>query len=647
MAVSKMLKIRVVGVKKDKDVILDALQKMGALELLETTYGDDGKGSKAIISNTEYDFAGVKFALAFLSKFSTEKISLRDKISGTKINVKESEFSGFLNSYPYKDIVARTQDIEAGINKAKSQVVEMTEKVAKLKPWKNLDHPLIKETKTSKAIFALVSEKKHKILVKELNNLKFSHIQVVNKIEKNLYLEIIFNKKDKKIDILFDRLGIEKKEVPCCNLSPKEATNVLSLKIKEVKKREEELYRDARNLSKETKNLRIAFDILSSKKNQEDAWGKIYQTEKTFILTAWIENIFLTDIISKIQKISNSAVIETLDVMSKEERPIVIRNSSFWSPFESVTGIYGLPKYNEIDPTPILAPFFILFFALCLTDAGYGIVLMLLSFIAIKILKVPKPAHKLLRLLGYGGFVTFLIGGLFGGWFGIDVNSLPPIIRNLQLINPVENPILVLIIALALGVVQIITALTVAFYWKAKTVSIKEAVLDHGTWVLFLVAICLFAGTQFGLIPLAYLGLVTTLLYLGLAAVVFAGGRKQKNPLMKVVAGVGSLYGLIGYLSDVLSYSRLLALGLATGIIAMVVNMIAELGGSVPYVGPLLFVLILIFGHTFNIAINTLGSFIHSGRLQFVEFFPKFMDGGGRRFSPLKRDLKYVDIVNK
>lgn len=642
-----MTKIRIIGLKENKNVILDFLQKRGALEVLEIFHNDNKVDLKIKKNNVNYDFAGVKFALSFLSKFSSEKISLKDKISGTKISIKEKDFSKFLNSFNYQGVVSQVQDIETGLNEAISQMAEIEENISLLGPWKSLNSSIIQETKTSKFIFGIINENKYGTLVQKLKKIKLSNIRTINKIDKNLYIEIIFNKEDKEIEFILSQSGLDIKDLPCSDSSPQKTILKLKSEIKHLIEKKEKLEQKACELSKEIKNLKIVFDILSVKKNQEDINEKIYETQKTFILTGWVEDIILQDISLEIKNISNNINIENIETKNEEERPVVIRNGSFWRPFEAVTGIYGLPRHYEIDPTPILAPFFILFFALCLSDAGYGIILALLSFIAIKILKVPKSSHNLIRLLGYAGFVTFIIGALFGGWFGIDINALPPIIRNLQLVNPIENPILVLIMSLILGVVHIISGLIVALYWKIKSGEIKEAILDHGTWVAFLVSICLYVSVIVGIFSKDYINLVLFFLLFSLMAVVYAKGRGQKNPLMKIIAGVGGLYGLIGYLSDVLSYSRLLALGLATGIIAMVINIIAGIAGDfIPYIGPILAIIILIFGHIFNITINVLGSFIHSGRLQFVEFFPKFMEGGGRKFLPFKRELKYVDIID-
>ncbi len=643
MAVIEVSKIRIIGFKEDEENVLDCLQRRGVFEVIksdaEKSYSDSG---------LDYDFAGVKFAIDFLSQFSDEKTSLMDKISGAKIKIKEKEFPNFLGSFPYKESVSKALDLESKLNESLSKEDEARKNIDLLSPWIALDNnPSTRETENIRFIFGTISEKDYIVLVQKLNKFKLTNTRVIDRKEKNVHLEVVFDKKIKEVDSILDEVGFEKKEIPFPGMMPRESIFMLESLIKKESSLREEIKKDTRELAKELNNLRIIFDILNTKKDQADANSEIYETDKVFAITGWVQERFIGKLMTELKGISDVIHVETLEPKEGEERPVNIDNTSFWSPFESVTKIYGLPQYNEIDPTPILAPFFILFFALCLTDAGYGLILMALSFLAIKVLKVPKSTHKMIRLLGYGGFVTFFVGALFGGWFGIDVNLMPAFFSKIQLINPVENPITVLILSLAIGIFQVIFGIMVSFYWKVKNGKLKDAIFDDATWVFFLVAICLFIGLNTGLISDVYDNFIMIVFWIGLLGVVFAGGRKYSNPLLKIGVGIGSLYGLIGYFSDVLSYSRLLALGLATGIIAMVINMIASLAGEmIPYLGPVVALAILISGHTFNIIINTLGAFIHSGRLQFVEFFPKFMDGGGRNFNPLRRNLKFVEIID-
>mgnify|MGYP000262271078 CR=1 FL=1 len=225
----------------------------------------------------------------------------------------------------------------------------------------------------------------------------------------------------------------------------------------------------------------------------------------------------------------------------KETPPVDLENKKTIKPFEAVTNIYGMPKYSELDPTIFLAPFFILFLALCLTDAGYGIIMIILTWYILK--KVDMPDKRLIKLLFYGGWITLIVGALTGGWFGIDLENLKwtalaDKLKVMQIINPVENPLVMMGVALALGIVQVWFGIFVKFYWKIKKVKdIKGAYFDEGPWLLLFPAIILFILTQVGIFSsLSQIAII--ILYICLILVVISKGRTQKNPLLILPVGI-------------------------------------------------------------------------------------------------------------
>lgn len=279
-----------------------------------------------------------------------------------------------------------------------------------------------------------------------------------------------------------------------------------------------------------------------------------------------------------------------------------------------------------------MAPFFFIFFGMMVSDAGYGILLALASFLAIKKIKPKGMAKKLLELLLLGGISTLIWGAIFGGWFG-GLIPLPPI-----WINPIEDPMSLLVFSFILGLIQIYTGLILKAYINIKDGDLLSALFDQGFWLVLLTGCIMFAlpGTAQAAKIVAIVGAV---------GLILTQGRTQKNPIQKLLSGVMSLYDITGYLSDVLSYSRVLALGLATGVIGTVINTMAELVG-VNIIGYIAMVLILVIGHVFNIAINALGAYVHSSRLQYVEFFSKFYEGGGRAFNPFRINTRYINLEN-
>ena len=352
------------------------------------------------------------------------------------------------------------------------------------------------------------------------------------------------------------------------------------------------------------------------------------RTGKAFYLTGWVKKRQADALSDKLRALSDKIIIEFLDIQEGEIPPTAMNNSRLLRPFESVTEMYSSPSPFEADPTFVMAPFFLCFFGMMVSDAAYGIILTVLSILMLKLLKPSGMMAQITAIIAMGGVSTLLWGAVFGSWFGEAL--LPPL-----WMNPIEQPIPTLLLCLGLGMVHI----TAGILMKAKALLLErkviDAIFDCG-FVLCVLwgAAAAFAGMHFGL----------TVVYCGLVGLFLTAGRSKKGILKKFTGGFAAVYGLSSYLSDVLSYARLFGMGIATGVIAMVFNIIAGmLMGTVP--GFILAVAVLIIGHGFNIAINTLGAYVHSCRLQYIEFYNKFFEGGGRAFVPFMCKTKYVQLI--
>jgi V/A-type H+-transporting ATPase subunit I len=328
-----------------------------------------------------------------------------------------------------------------------------------------------------------------------------------------------------------------------------------------------------------------------------------------------------------------------------EDPPSQLENGKGVQPFEFIMTLYGRPLYGEIDPTPLLAPFFVLFFAICMGDAGYGLVLGALCALLLFKVKVQGGMRLLVQILFAGSIATVVVGVLTGSYFGIETKLLPPALVRLMIINPLEEPMKMLNVAFLFGITHILFGIGVRMVVNFRAGLWADAVFDDLCWILFLVALAPlgYAFILGGTIPEA-LGVWAPRAALAIAAVLFVtGARKERNKLVGVSKSILKFYSVTGYFGDVLSYARLLALGLAAAAIALAINGIAGMVTGLPFhLGYVPAVVILIFGHLFNLAVNILGAFVHSARLQYLEFFNKFFTGGGREFRPFRSERRYT-----
>ena len=308
-------------------------------------------------------------------------------------------------------------------------------------------------------------------------------------------------------------------------------------------------------------------------------------------------------------------------------------------PYEVIVEMFSPPSTKDIDPAPILAPFFFFFFGMMLSDVGYGLVLSSLCAFLIWKVKAKGELGKMARMLFVSGIGSILWGFVFGGFFGDMLSVLSGGKINMPAIwfNPMDDPTKLMIWSMIFGVIHLFAGMGARIYILARAGKLKDALLDIVPWYLIIVGIGLMIGGIGGLIGqyLALAGALVLLLF---------GGREAKNPIVRLLRGLLSIYNITGFLSDILSYTRLLALVLATSVIAMVVNLLGFLAG--PSVGGIvLYIIVAIAGHTLNLALSALSAYVHTSRLHYVEFFSKFYEGGGRLWKPLRIKTRYINLI--
>ncbi|MCG2690215.1 hypothetical protein L6252_02975 [Candidatus Parcubacteria bacterium] len=624
--------------QENRETIAKIMEKFGCFEIEKLEEPKDEV--KVNLQESEYLLSSLDFVLGYLAPYA-KKQSLLSKFFQSKVVLSQSKAKSLLNKEKLKKEIDEIVENEKQISFFKIKTKEIAARLKEVKWFQGL----LSTPKDTKETFSFV-------VIAQVNSLKKVHDFIK---ENNLVLKPLLQEQN-KISLLL--LGLKEKKNIVLNFlqenklpalpynfeqPPKEAMRSFKTELKEIAKQAKLQEKALANRAIFLNDYRVLRDVLNIEHSELKAKEACFEKPLFNYLVFWALEEDKEALEKQITKLSEEIQITTLKLEVDENPPVVLENTKAIRPFEYVTEIFGLPKAHEIDPTPYLAFFFILFFGICITDAAYGL-LMALALGILMLVKKELAQNKLIKLLFYGGIATFLVGILFGSYFGEAPAKLHlPFLTPLKIIDPIEDTLLFMVIAFSLGYLQIFTSQVVKIISALRSKS-KEMLLSGIAWGgTYILAVPLILSFEFA--NLKIFGLIGV--GVGALMILYVESRGQKIFLKPLVGAVKLLQGTIGTVSDILSYSRLMALGLATAVIALIVNQIAFLFGSmIPYVGFLVVIPVLIGGHLFNLSINALGSFIHSGRLQFVEFFPKFLEGGGRRFKPLKSELKYTIIQN-
>jgi len=548
----------------------------------------------------------------------------------------------------FREIIINCKALEdsEGELAAERQSLEAEEQV--LKAWKDLPLRLNeRETENTLRLFGSCPVELFPALKKGLSaDFKKIELTSAGESDGSTHLAVIVWKEDQEFfEKIAVKFGWTEVELPLVERTPGHELQRVAQAFRMLAGKETELKNKHADLAKHLPNLVRLAQYLHWMDDKQTVRSEFAQTEQTVKLTGWIAAKKFEDLSTALEKEFPAVALLKTEPKKDEEPPMQIWNSDALAPFEAVTRLYGLPMEGEMDPTRPLLPFFIVYFGLCLTDAGYGIVLMSIMLAAIVKFKLTRQGAKLVWLLFYGGIATFIAGIPFGGWFGLMPEQAPAALTYIneagdlrflgQLWMPTKDVDFFRNLTLTLGVIQIIFGITLSGYWKwihgKKQAAIFE---DFSVHFLLLALVAKYVLD----LPFADLALIATL-------ALFIWGRGTGKWWIRPLTGLlGSVNFAIGILSNTLSYLRILALGLATGALAFAINQIAiVMYDLMPlFLGIPIFLMIVLFGHLLSIALNTLGSFVHSGRLQFIEFFGQFFLGGGREFNPFRRTVRSV-----
>jgi len=646
-----MQKVRVLVHKSDADTALDIIQRTGALEFcaVETSIVE-----QAMLEFPQADLLPrVQHAIRFLDPYAPKVGGWKALREGTGAQLTEREVARYLaDTDAVQSIVADVEALQVEFTDLNEQVRVLDEKYHQLADWKQLpikldtlqtlrtvtfllknpqaseDRPLAEAVTVycdTEAIPSLVTPVTPKTVA-----LTLERTDTVQHLARQIA----------------DAQNAEIVTLPAGTETPDVEFVAVSERLAKVKGEVALLHDQAEHIAHTHFNtLREAAEIYIW---QHDRYAVMHDTAATTRFTVALEGWLMAAQLPEIQAVfvqhNLAAIVVEQEPAEGEEPPVEIKNNALVQPFEVVTRLYGMPGYHDLDPTAFLAGFFFLFFGFCLTDAGYGLTLMLAGAFVLLFLKVDAGMKTFAKLMLWIGGATVLMGVLFGGYLGFDMSLLPEPLQKLQFFDPIGNPLPVFYFALGLGVLQTMVGLVLKIYSEAKQGRFLDGLLDRGPWLFMFTTGIVSLFTALGYLTFLTSAQLTKLMYVAAVLIVLTGMRSEGNIFQKIVSGLAGLYEGVGFFSDILSYSRLLALGLSTSALAYAINLIAAMVKDIPYVGIIVWLIVLAIGHLFTLAVNTLGAFVHSARLQFVEFFGKFINGTGKEFSPLARTHHYVTI---
>jgi len=664
MAVARMKKVTVLGHRCIMKDVVSALQDMGCVQVinlrerlsqeeLESLPG--ARGASAGVSqagDVEERLSRVSHCISYLGKFETQKRGLIDSFVGPKERIPSGRFERAVVEFDETPVYEACLKDEQASTEARAERARLDSQISLLEGWADLDIPVeeLGEGPGLCVIAASCAIADYGRLEEDLAGYPV-HLERVSETVGTTRFVVFYLPGYEEVTSAFAARGVSRASFADLRGTPEQILGEARSRLLELDGREEAIKARGRDLIEHRLDLQILHDHLAAVKARGQMRDRLAETDSAFALEGWVKARNLGALKDGLERLSDTVEVFAEDPSPEDDVPVSLENHPLVQPFEIVTNIYGFPKYNEQDPTPLLAPFFFVFFGLALTDAAYGIALAVIFWYLMKKYRVPQGERKFYMLMIYCGISTTIFGAMAGGWFGNLFDFLPKSMGFLKsfrslffVFDPMEQPLTFMAISLALGVFQVWFGILVKLSANVRAGAVLDGLMDQVPWLVLIPSLVLMAVTGAGVAP--SLSVLASRLSLGAAlAIVVTQGRNTKNIFLKPFTGLYALYGGVGYFSDVLSYTRLLALGLATGVIGNVINQIGDLARSmIPGAGIVIMVTIMVGGHAFNLFINVIGAFIHSGRLQFVEFFTKFFEGGGKGFKPFKKETKYVTI---
>ncbi|MDD5135327.1 MAG: V-type ATP synthase subunit I [Phycisphaerae bacterium] len=655
MSIARMQKVLIASYSTEAADVLEALQSSGMMQIHDAERAIVSKEWPELHTEKEKPkqieelSAKIDAAVEFLAQYAPKR-SLTQALAPRAV-VSEENYTSTVRGDAAMKMLEQCTELSGKLAKQRDSQEQLNSQLAMLLPWQELDINLsdLENFEKGAVILGLIPTKNFIAAQEKIKEFKAA-IETAGKKDGHISC-VVIGLKENAAEIYKALRSVEFEAV---NLSqfkgtPAELIKNAQKQLDETQQRIAELQEQARQMSKDRLQIGMLADYYKNLLGREQTRLAVPETEQTVLFEGWVKKHDLKKIKNILSGFSGTS-ISLISPAEDEEIPVHIENSRILKPFEVITRMYGMPQYVEVDPTILLAPFFAIFFALCLGDAGAGLILIAISAFFIKKLQGDK---SLLYLLAICGVLTIGTGAMTGGWFGSglrevaiahNIKWLSGFIDRTMWFDPLKDPMKFFAIAVGLGYFQIMLGLLIGFIDCMRRKEYAAAVFDKLVWLLLINSFALFGAAKMGHIPAAIgSGAIKFAILPAVGILLFS--QREGGWGGRIGMGSYQLFSSVFYLGYILSYLRLMALGISSAGVAMAINEIAKTATKLPYVGLVVAGVILVFGHIFlTTASSALGSFVHTMRLQFVEYFPKFLVGGGKEFAPLSKQYKYVYI---
>ena len=651
-----MKSVRIIALRQDRKRLLEHLQDSALIQIQKSEKSRDGFKRVDLSSQTQVFERNVNLseqALKILNSVSPEKGGMLASFKGRR-EVDPDEI-GVIASKS-KDVIAvcsRIVELDKKRSDNDAEQLRIKTQLAQLEAWQKLDIPLnTTETQSTAVFIGSFPQKYDEAELKKAiaaENAKLCFELEIQHSEQLMTCAVIFVPKSQKqmAEETLRALSFARPMSPTSKI-PKVKAEKLREKSERLTKENEKALEEIETFVEKRGDIQTTQDYFRIRADKYNVINNLDHSKYVFIIEGFVPEEDCEKLEALCERVA-TCTVEFSD--AGEDAPVKLKNNKFAEPAQGILTMYSPPGKTDIDPTPVLAFFFYFFFGMMFSDAGYGILMVIATTLMIKIFRPDKKMKNNLKLFQFCGVSTTLWGLVFGSIFGDAPAALYNYFTGTSVtmkqllpwptLDPQKDALLLMVVSIAFGLVHILIGMGCKFIVCAKQKDWGGAFFDTGLWMLLLVGIAVLA---IGMLTIPVLTTVGAVIAIGCAVgLVLTQGRSKKGIVGKAIGGLASLYDITSYISDLLSYSRLLALGLTTGVMAQVFNMLSTMMGK-SVVGFIFMLVIFIVGHLVNIGLNALGSYVHTMRLQYVEMFGKFYEGGGNEFQPFSLQSKYIKI---